>query len=629
MNAFRRLYQYTISLLSLLVLTWSIIVLLRVLTSNPAHLSPSEMALGIAFILVSGPVFTGHWLWAQREAHTDEEARESTLRQGFFFVTLTALLLPVVHNALGLLIHLLDTLFGWARYPLFGPGEPITDQGIAILVNLAWVGYFAPRARALDGEHTPLLRRLYRFFWSLYGLGFLVGGVGKTLDALFDAWGGSLHAASDLSTGLALLLVGAGVWGATWRVVQQAAAREADERGSRLRLTLLSLLTLLGLLGTLFALGALLYTLIRALLGSPPEAGWVEALRGPIDWGVPWAGMWLYFRLLLLADLNALPVTAWRHGLQRLLRYLIAAAGLVPCFIGLFGLLTFLVEALAGRAMLFHTDELATAISMVLIGLPLWWYTWRSLTQEAALEGETGEHARRARSRKGYLYLVVFMGTVGSMFSAGALVYHLLEAVFGISPEGLGLRLLHDLADGLLFAALLGYHVRVLRQDARIRAAALRERYSRFPVLILPPDEEPDWAVRLSSELDRRTPDLPVAVHPLSAGAPDETLSAARAIILPGDWADHASEAMMLWLKGFTGHRVVLSPNRDSWVFTTAPASPIQEAQRAAEIIRHLAEGEPPHTPGSMPWYLWLLVGILGIWLLSAVVSLMAATLRF
>ncbi len=625
MNAFRRLYQYTVILISLLTLNWSTILLLRALLNAQVSLSPTALAGGIAFILVSAPVFTGHWLWAQREVREDAEARASTLRLLFFFVALTALLLPVMHNALAWLGRTLhQTLAPSAAGGYPGQGDTLTDNLTAIVINLAWVAYLAPRTRQLSGEHLPVVRRLYRYFWSLYGLGFLVGGVVMLLRDLI-AGPGALGGTATVTNGIALALTGAVVWGSTWRVVQQQAATP-EERNARLRAVVLYILTLSGLIGLMASLGTLLNHLLRALLGDPyTAADWLDALRNPVAWGIPTTALWLYFRRVLLADLAHIPESTRRHGLQRLYRYAIAFIGLVPSFLGVFGLLTFLVDAVGGRSLRPSPDELAVALSLTLVGLPLWWFAWQSLTREAAASGEAGEHARRSRVRKGYLYLAVFIGTVGAMFGAGALVFHMLEAMLGATRAHLGLQLLHDVKNLLMFGLLLGYHGVALRRDARAHAESLRARYAAFPVLILTQDDAEAWIEVLSDEIERQAPGLPIAVHAFSAGAPDEALSAARAVILPADWADHAPEAFFLWLKGFAGYKVLLPPANGTWVAAaTGRESTSQQAHLAARLIRQLAEGESPQTASGWPLWAWALVVPAGLITLLILMSILA-----
>ncbi len=93
--------------------------------------------------------------------------------------------------------------------------------------------------------------------------------------------------------------------------------------------------------------------------------------------------------------------------------------------------------------------------------------------------------------------------------------------------------------------------------------------------------------------LEQEAPGLPVAVHPIEQGAPDETFSAARAVILPADLLTTPGEALRLWLRAFDGKRIVLTGPGGDWLWVPAargglPAS----ARRAARLARRLAEGE-------------------------------------
>lgn len=627
MQTIRRLYQYLISLVSLLTMIWAGILLLRSLVGGGQIGSRStSLAAGLAFILVSGPVFLGHWLWAQREAATDEDARQSGVRAVFLFLILTALLLPVLHNSLALLGRLLHRLLTPGRMvTVIGGDQTLGDNLIAIGVNLAWAAYFVPWVRRVEGEQAPLARRLYRYFWSLYGLVLLLFGAAGLIGSLFDLAQGAVVAFP--TDALALTLTGGVTWGATWFVVQRSLT-QAEERRSLLRHVLLYLLTLSGLLGLLVSSGMVLYHLLVALLGEPYTAAeWMDALREPVRWGVIMAALWYYAGSTLRADQPHLPPDPFFTAVQRQHRYLLAFLGLMGGFIGLFGLLTFLVDAVGGIPLLSTPDELASALSALLLGLPLWWFSWRALSAEVAAGDEHAERARRSRIRRGFLYLVVFIGVLGVMLTAGSLVFHLLEALLGNPPNRLVIQGLHDLKGVALFGGLMAYHVQVLRADGRARSEALAARYARFPVLLLTGEGMTPPVEMLLAAIERQMPTAPVAVHALDAGAPDEGLSAAQAVVLPADWTATASEALALWLRGFPGHKVLLPPRHASWQLPQPLESrPPRLARQVADTLRRLAEEE---TAGRRPWpiWLWLLALLGGFWLFVLILSLLGPLL--
>jgi hypothetical protein len=280
--------------------------------------------------------------------------------------------------------------------------------------------------------------------------------------------------------------------------------------------------------------------------------------------------------------------------------------GLSATFIGLQFLFSFLVDVaitpanLAGSGL---RDSLASALAALAVGTPLWVSTWRPLSLEAALEGEAGDHARRSILRLIYLYFVLFAAVLGVMFSAGALLFPLLQAALGDRPPNLLLDSLQTFKVLLLFALLLAYHGLTLRQDRSLAERSLRRRHAQFPVLVLAPEQD-DFAAQVVAALEREAKAMPVAVHAYTLGAPDESLTAARAVILPAELAARPSEALRLWLQGFDGARLVVPTPSPGWHWVFGSGRPLSAlARQAALIARHLAEGEDPPAPrGTSVW---------------------------
>jgi hypothetical protein len=126
--------------------------------------------------------------------------------------------------------------------------------------------------------------------------------------------------------------------------------------------------------------------------------------------------------------------------------------------------------------------------------------------------------------------------------------------------------------------------------------------------------------------LERTASGLPVAIHRYNQGAPDETLSAARVVILPSELVSRPSEAIRLWLQGFTGLRLVLpTPAKDwYWILGSGRTLPVL-ARQTASIVRRLAEGEElPQPRDSSPWLtlVYVLAGLFALQVLLALAGL-------
>ncbi|MDD2920887.1 MAG: DUF5671 domain-containing protein [Anaerolineales bacterium] len=72
MKTIRRLYFYAIAFISMEVVLWGIISLLRSMLGKIIVDSASALAQALSLILVGAPIFLFHWLWAQRASAKDD-----------------------------------------------------------------------------------------------------------------------------------------------------------------------------------------------------------------------------------------------------------------------------------------------------------------------------------------------------------------------------------------------------------------------------------------------------------------------------------------------------------------------------------------------------------------------------
>ncbi len=643
MQTIRRLYLYAVALVSVEVVLWGAIGLARSFFAGAAiGGSVAQLAGALALILVGVPVFLIHWLLAQRLALHDPEERSARLRAIFLYGALLALLLPAAQNALALFNRLFLSAFGQPLFRLmFGASQTFSDNLVAILFSLAVAAYFytvllSDWRAAPQGNSFPEVRRLYRYIWMFYGLLLVFFGVQQVLlfilTSLGEVGAGKptfVGTASMLANGLALLLVGVPIWVFVWVRIQRSLDDPA-ESGSLLRLVALYLLVTASLGAGLVSAGLTLYGLLRFALGEAFSfAGLLGEIADPLSVLIPAALVWAYYGRILRREVGSLQDESRREESRRgeprradlrwLYSYILAAVGLVATFIGLYLLLSFLLELLLDPDVAWGfvlRNNLAAALSTLAVGLPLWLLAWLPLVKEAAAQGESGDRARRALVRKVYLFLALFAGVLGVMFSSGALLYQVIRALLGQPAPDMLLVSARLLALALLFVLLGLYHWQALRIDNRLAERSLARRHAQYPVLVLAPDEG-DFARLVLDVLEREVKELPVAVHPYSQGAPDETLSAARAVLLPAEVLYHPSEAMRLWLQGFDGPRLVLPTPAQGWQWVASSAGDLaSHARQAARLIRRLAEGEAMPQMSRAPS--WMIV----VYILAALAAL-------
>src|SRR5258706_3578244 len=102
MKTIRRLYFYAVAFISLEVILWGTISLVRSFFGNRIEDGVQTLAQAISLILVGVPIFLFHWIFAQRFSASDDEEKTATVRAVFLYGILLATLIPVIQNFIAL-----------------------------------------------------------------------------------------------------------------------------------------------------------------------------------------------------------------------------------------------------------------------------------------------------------------------------------------------------------------------------------------------------------------------------------------------------------------------------------------------------------------------------------------------
>ncbi|MBK9924632.1 MAG: hypothetical protein IPP66_04995 [Anaerolineales bacterium] len=588
MKSIRRLYFYLVAFISIEIVVWGLVGLLRSIVDQTISGGADALATALALILVGVPIFLIHWLWAQRVSAREEEEKEAAIRAVFLYAILLGTLIPVVQNFLSFIDRALvqSTGLGIARAFSIFREQTLADNLIAILMNLVVAAYFW---NVLRGEWTTLqdkknfseVRRLYRYIWMLYGLLMTIFGAQQILRFLFYIPGDILGEMGRevVVNGTALLLVGTPVWVYSWRIIQDSLADPA-EMGSNLRLGILYVLALGGVITVVTTSVLVVDTIVTRLFGADWTAQYfVQQLGGPISVGVPLGMIWAYYGYWLNRHIEAVGDKVRQSGMKRLYNYILAFIGLVVSFIGVATLLAFIIDMTTSESYLISAGArsgLAFAISMLVVGLPLWLLTWRPMQAEALAQGELGDHARRSVLRKTYLYLALFTSVIGGMGTAVGLVYQLIRVVLTGNTGSDFLNTLLNLIQVLfLFVVVLIYHWNVLRADGTSTANTLAEKQSAFSVLIV--DSGNGIVDAIKAALIKSGAKVQVTVTTPDK-QPEGTFSA---MIVSGAVTVDAPA----WIRSFSGNRIIVQNEAQNLVWA-------EDAAQAAESAQRMAEGQ-------------------------------------
>lgn len=611
MKTVRRLYFYAVAFISLEVVVWGVIGLLRsIFDPDIVTNSAQALAQAISLVLVGMPIFLFHWLWCQRAAAREAEEQTASLRAIFLYGILLATLVPVIQNLLALINRTFLSTTNLSTFrAVVGGSQTWIDNLIAIAINGIVAYYFwgillLTWQRLQARENFTEIRRLYRFLWVLYSLIMVIYGAQQVIRYILlipvSLLGGLGREMAVNAT--ALLIVGSPIWGYTWRVAQDALTDPAEQE-SHLRLGILYLLSLGGVITLLTAAGNLLFLVLNRLLGQPmPWADFVNRAGGPVSLAIPFAVLWAYYAYWLDRQIAYDESAPRRASKKRLYYYILSGIGLTASFVGITLLLRLTIDLLTGQSMLglFGARErLAIALSIVIVGLPLWLLTWRPMQAEAMQEGDAGDHARRSIVRKAYLYLVLFASVIGGMVAAVTLVFTLINAVLGGNlPGNFANSVLNSLQLLALFAVLLLYHLATLRRDTAARVDLLESRHTEYTVLVIDP-RDGRFGEAVLAAFARHAPRVPVSVVDAIDGISADIR--ASAVVLPGSLGLNPPDALRGWLRSFNGVRFIL-PDETAGVYW------LDDYGQVALSARALAEGQQIRPRSSQKTPAWIIV---------------------
>ncbi|MBN2115460.1 MAG: hypothetical protein JW730_02755 [Anaerolineales bacterium] len=622
MKSIRRLYFYLVAFISIEVVLWGLVGLLRSIVDETISGGADALAQALALILVGVPIFLFHWLWVQRAAARDEEEQTATLRAVFFYAILLATLIPVAQNLLSFIDRSLIRAAGLGLGRAFNAfrEQTLADNLIAILMNGIVAFYFWKTLRGEwatlpDKENFREVRRLYRYIWMLYGLLMTVFGVQQILRFLFYIPGnvlGELRREIAVN-GIALLLIGTPLWVYSWRSIQASLADPA-EMGSALRPGILYLLALGGVITVITTAVMVLNAIITWLLGADWTLRYfTQQIGGPISIGVPLGLVWAYYGYWLNRHIEAIGDRVRQAGMKRLYNYILALIGLVVAFVGVASLFAFIIDMITRSDLLARDSTrgmLANSIASLIVGLPLWLAMWRPMQVEALAQGEMGDHARRSILRKAYLYLVLFGSVIGGMVVAVGLVYQLIKVILtGETGSNFVNDILNIIQLLFLFGVVLVYHLNVLRRDGTSTADSLAEKQSGYSVLIV--DSGAGFVESVKAALAKLGSKVQVTVAS-PAAKPEGNF---HALLLNGSLAVDAPE----WIRSFNGNRIVVQNEAQDLVWT-------EDAAQAAQSVQQLAEGQEIRRQKTdrSPWMMvvYVFAALFGFMLLMLLLSL-------
>lgn len=593
MKTIRRLYFYAIAFISIEVVLWGIIGLLRsVFDQQELTNSASNLASALALIFVGVPIFLIHWSWAQNVSSKETEESSASVRAVFLYGILLGTLIPVVQNLLAFINRtVLSSAHLSSVRAVVGGSQTWLDNLLAVVINLLIAAYFwnilQKNWQTLnEPENFAEVRRLYRFVWVLYGLLMMIYGAQQAITYIFSfptSVLGDIGRETAVNA-IALMLVGSPIWYYAWRLLQDGLADSA-ERESYLRLGLLYLLSLGSVIVFLVSSGNLLYQILFQLMDRGETwADFIRQIGATISITLPFGVVWAYYGKWLNQQFAFDENLPRRESKQRLYFYILSLLGLGATIFGVLSLFSVFIDLLLGRSYLSQggfSEPLSGALATLIIGLPVWLATWRRMQTQAQADTDTGDHTRRSVIRKAYLYLVLFASVIGGMGTAGTLVFELINVALGGSSSFSLKDALIEVTALVVFIVVLVYHLFALRADGSARADVLVKRQSAFQVLVFEHDQA--FGAKVQASFAKRAPDVPVLVMNANENIPADTK--ADAVVLPASLALNMPKTLEAWIRSFNGSRLIVNDEAAGVVW-------LDDAGQAADSAKSLAEGQ-------------------------------------
>ena len=468
----RRFYFYSISFIATIVAANGVMItlmsLLDALFGGDVLLdSPTELATGLAMTIVGIPLWALHWRWVQSAVASNDVERLSILRHLHLRVVSGVALAFIGLSAYLIIEYVLGAAdFGalpWAALPVWGT-----------------VWYYHRLMAASDEPfetlETRAIRRLYLYLASLIGVAAFASGAGWLIYiilqegylaafavSLADAGGAGIWRDSTAQA-ISLAVTGGAVWASHWLRFSR------DDRDSALRWIYLYVASVgFGAIAAFTALGIIVATVIRWPLGVADVSDHFGDLPAAIAALSASVAVWAYHRRRMNAEASESDPTP----IVRIYDCLLTAIGLVTLASASVTVFTLIITELSliGSVVIGDVpegdlwDNVSVALTLLLIGAPVWWIHWTRLQSAATSDPET---ERPALPRKLYVMGVLCIGVLALVGGASFTLFVFLRDLLDVA---LSLETLRELSVGvailLTVALLVPYHWNIYREDRR------------------------------------------------------------------------------------------------------------------------------------------------------------------
>jgi len=557
MKTIRRYYFYIVSLVSLEVVVWATIYLIRsMFSSEIIGGATNQLATALSYLIVAIPVFLIHWNWARKDVEKNEEQRAGGVRAFFLYLASLTLWIPVAQNLIAIILRILSSLMNTSQHGLvFGANQSWGDNFAGVLVNLVFAIFVQKVIQedrdkvdySLSGEY---IRKIWWYLIVLYPLVLTFFGLERIIFSVLMGTRQIGRSSDGLVNGLGLIIVGLPLWAVLWSELNKRI--KIDEEPVLVRQIFLTVKYIV-LLMVLFTTTT---TIISQISGELLFQSATSNYYNEIAYFIPALIFWVYFNQVVKKEAKD-----WNLLLKQIYLRFMTFVSLVVSFIGIVSAGWSLYELLVDvpeKSIDYLQSDIINGFAMFLVWGLVWWVYWQPRKEK----DEQGLSAGQRLIERIYLYLVVGAAVIGGMISAAGFLYVIIQAMLG----GIGTDFTYDLLSSLylliLFIIVLVYHLRFLRQFAKKEEEVVKEK-TLVEILSFGPFGS------LIAQAAGQDQKLDVIVHDGKDGLPDEKTSISM-IFVGSEKLASLTKSEENYISSFKGSVIVVPEQKDNWYYMSS-----------------------------------------------------------
>lgn len=432
--------------------------------------SRTDLARDITFSIVGIPLYLLVGRWTKRTLAEDPSERRSIAWNLYLsVVSLTALITAMTAAYRILMWAIADENFSGQQLSRF------------LVWGLVWMVHW----QLIEGTSREEEARAHYILGSLIGLGTISVGFGSLVSSVAQLLMGSdeksilIESSNPTLRAISLVIVGLPVWYQYWLRIAHNLKRE---------LIWFSYVLLAGVAGGFIAFVAstsvIFYDTLVWFFGDTSSNIASQHFNDSISAlgsGLVGLAVWWYH-----ADIVKDSKESERSEVRRVYEYIISGISLIAAAAGLMMILVAIFESLTPGEVVSttsSTNTLLVALTLILVGAPVWWFFWNRIENHVAIDG----HEQSSPTRRIFLLMLFGVSSVAAVISVLTGVFLFLDDLLNSQLGSETVRQMRYALSILIANAAIGwYHWSIYRHERSI--SVRKPKREKFIVLVGPHD---------------------------------------------------------------------------------------------------------------------------------------------